>query len=131
MWVGYQILSGVGRCITLQQPVIAVQQTLEPSKISVGTAMVVFCQFFSGALFLALAETDLSSTLKSALVQNAPSVNAALLFEAGATGVRDIVTSDQLPGALEAYNRAITNMFVSYIPLFSPQYSQQLTTCSI
>ncbi|KIM93854.1 hypothetical protein OIDMADRAFT_45984 [Oidiodendron maius Zn] len=111
MWVGYQILSGVGRGITLQQPIIAVQQNLESSKISVGTAMVVFCQFFSGALFLALAETDLSSTLKLALVQYAPGVNATLVFDAGATGVREAVTSDQLPGMLVAYNRAIRNTF--------------------
>ena len=118
MRVSYQILSGIGHGITLQQPIIAVQQNLESSKISVGIAMVVFCQFFSGALLLALAETDLSSTLKLALVQYAPSVNATLVFDAGATGVREAVTSDQLPGVLAAYNRAISNTFVSYVLCF-------------
>lgn len=60
-FVGYQILAAIGRGITLQQPVLRVQQSLELSKIPVGTAMVLFRQFFfGGALFLAFADTDLS-----------------------------------------------------------------------
>lgn len=113
VWVGYQILAGVGRGITLQQPILAVQQTLEPSKISIGAAMVVFCQFFGGALFPAIAETDLSSSLKSILPQDAPGVNATLIFNAGATGLRSIVSINQLPEVLSAYNKAIINTFVS------------------
>lgn len=112
-WVGYQVLAGVGRGITQQQPVLAVQQNLEPSKIPIGVAMVLFGQFFGGGLFLALAETDLSSSLRSALPEYAPGVNATLIFDAGATGVRTVVSTDRLPGVLLSYNKAIINTFVS------------------
>jgi hypothetical protein len=114
LWVGYQIIAGMGRGTTLQQPLNAVQQVLDPSRMAVGTSIVVFCQFFGGALFLAFAETDFSNSLSSALTEFAPGVNETLVFNAGATAAREVVTSEQLPGLLRAYNQAITNTFVSY-----------------
>ena len=77
--------------------------------------MVVFCQFFSGALFLALADTDLSSSLKSTIPEYAPGVNATQIFDAGAAGLRTAVSIDQLPAVLLAYNKVIVNTFVSII----------------
>lgn len=114
VWVGYQILAGLGRGLVNQQPINAVQHTLDQSKMAVGTSLVVFSQFFGGALILALAETDFSSSLRSALKEYAPSVDPALIFDVGATGVRKAVTSEQLPGVLMAYNQAVRNTFVSY-----------------
>lgn len=114
VWVGYQVLSGFGRGITQQQPILAVQQGgLEPTKIPIGVAMVLFGQFFGGGVFLALADTDLSSSLISALPVYAPGANVTAIIDAGASGVRDIVTSEQLPGVILAYNKAIDNTFVS------------------
>jgi hypothetical protein len=114
VWVGYQIIAGFGRGMTLQQPVNAVQQKLPASLMSVGTSMVVFSQFFGSACGLALAETDFSSSLGSALPKYAPGVNVSLISQVGAVGVRGAVSSDQLPGVLEAYNEAVKNTFVCY-----------------
>ncbi|EEA25772.1 conserved hypothetical protein [Talaromyces marneffei ATCC 18224] len=111
VWIGYQVLSGFGRGITQQQPILAVQQGLEPTKIPIGVAMVLFGQFFGGGVFLALADTDLSSTLLSALPEYAPSANITAIIEAGASGVRNVVTAEELPGVILAYNKAIDNVF--------------------
>ncbi|KAH7400101.1 putative efflux pump antibiotic resistance protein [Cadophora sp. MPI-SDFR-AT-0126] len=100
VWVGYQILAGIGR------------GTLDQSKMAVGTSLVVFCQFFGGALVLALTETDFSSSLRSALREHAPGIDPAVIFATGATGIRKAVTSDQLVGVLKAYNDAIVNAFI-------------------
>lgn len=81
--------------------------------MSIGTSIVVFCQFFGSACGLALAETDFSSSLKSALRKYAPGVNAELVSELGAVGVRGAVGTEQLPGVLKAYNEAVTYTFVS------------------
>ncbi|TVY38954.1 Efflux pump [Lachnellula occidentalis] len=110
-WAGFQVLSALGRGMTLQQPINAVQQTLEPAKMAVGTSIVVFCQFFGGALILAVAEVDFSASLRSALKQYAPGVDAEMIFDVGAAGVRDAVTSEQLGGVLRAYNQAVVNVF--------------------
>ena len=99
--------------MTLQQPVNAVQHTRPPSIMSIGTSIVVFSQFFGSACGLALAETDFSSSLKSALRKYAPGVNAELVSELGAVGLRGAVGSEQLPGVLKAYNEAVTHTFVS------------------
>lgn len=129
VWVGYQILAGFGRGMTLQQPINAVQHALDPSTMAVGTSIVVFCQFFGGAVFLALAETDFSSSLREALRKFAPDVDAGLIFEVGATGVRGAVSREQLPGVLVAYNRAIKNTFVS--PPRFDRWRERLTVYSI
>jgi hypothetical protein len=118
IWAGYQILAGFGRGMTLQQPVNAVQRTLPPSTMSIGTSIVVFNQFFGSACGLAFAETSFSSSLKSALRRYAPGVNAELVSELGAVGVRSAVEAEQLPGVLKAYNDAVTNTFVSLSQLF-------------
>ncbi|TVY20793.1 Efflux pump mlcE [Lachnellula arida] len=110
-WAGFQVLAGLGRGMTLQQPINAVQQTLEPANMAVGTSIVVFCQFFGGALILAVAEVDFSISLRSALKRYAPGVDANLIFDVGAAGVRDAVTREQLPGVLRAYNQAVVNVF--------------------
>lgn len=131
VWAGYQVLSGVGRGITQQQPILAVQQGLEPTKIPIGVAMVLFGQFFGGGLFLALAETDLSSSLQSALPEYAPGVNSTLIFDAGATGVRSVVSAEQLPGVVLAYNEAVVNTFVSILFPLAERSLEILTIHSI
>ncbi len=67
---------------------------------------------------MAFAETSFSSSLKSALRRYAPGVNAELVSELGAVGVRSAVEAEQLPGVLKAYNDAVTNTFVSLSQLF-------------
>lgn len=66
--------------------------------------MVIFAQFLGGAFFLALAETDFSTSSLSALKQHAPEVDAMLTFDVGAAGVSTAVMSEQLSGVLKAYN---------------------------
>lgn len=96
----------------MQQPVNAVQHILPTSKMSVGTSMVVFSQFFGSGLFLALAQTDFSNSLSSSLAKYAPGISVTLVSEVGGTGLRSAVSGSQLPGVLEAYNHAIINVFV-------------------
>ena len=72
---------------------------------------VVFSQTFGGALFLALAETDFSSSLIKALYTFAPTVNPQAVIEAGALGFREVVSTGDLPGVLLAYNQAVIHTF--------------------
>jgi hypothetical protein len=118
-WVGYQILTGYGRGISVQQPILAVQHTLPLSQMSVGTAVLVFAQFFGGALFLAFADADFANSLGPALHKYAPGVNETMIVVVGAAGLRDAVTSQQLPGVLMAYNEAIMHTLVSSSCLIS------------
>ena len=44
MWIGYQVLAGIGIGLCIQVPIIAAQATVEPDDIAIATAMVL-CEF--------------------------------------------------------------------------------------
>jgi len=114
MWVGYQLMAGFARGLNMQQPLIAITVILPKSKLSIGTSLLMFCQVLGGALFLSFGQTIFSNQLTSALEHFAPNVDAREIFEAGATGFRSVVSTDQVQGVVEAYNRALTRIFVSW-----------------
>jgi len=111
MWIGYQILFGVGRGCGLQMPLVAVQNTLPPPQIPVGMALVMFSSTFGGALFLSFSDTIFTNSLRSLIPQYAPNVDTGAVLAAGATGFRDIVSGADLQGVLLAYAKSIDRVF--------------------
>jgi hypothetical protein len=110
-WIGYQILAGLGRGAGLQIPIVAVQNVLPPSQIPIGMALITFTQTFGGGLSLAIAQTIFSHGIVTGLEKFAPTVNIQTVITAGATAVRNVVSSDQIEGVLEAYNLGVDNCF--------------------
>jgi len=97
----------------MQQPMNAVQFNVPANLISVGTALVVFTQFFGSAVFIAFAQTAFTNSLGPALREYAPNVTAKFVIDTGATNLRDVIPADALEGVLMAYSKALTNTFVS------------------
>ena len=141
-WVGYQILAGAGRGMVLQmvpppaqdptpphphplsrcianppQPVIAVQSVLPTSQTATGSALVLFCQIFGGAIAVAVAQLTLTNSLAPALRQYTPRIDPADIINAGATSVRGVIPAAELGGVLLAYNSALTRVFVGLLPI--------------
>ncbi|OAP64273.1 hypothetical protein AYL99_00245 [Fonsecaea erecta] len=110
-WIGYQILAGTGRGSVVQMPVTAIQNLLPPKQISIATSQIFFWQYLGGAIFLAVAETIFTNSLRSSLKTYAPGVNPELVIDVGAAAVRSSMSSGQLPGVLRAYNHAIVSTF--------------------
>lgn len=134
-WVGYQILSGAGRGAGFQtvrisihlssaqstwvtanhrftvQPIIAVQNTLPPSQISIAMSILMFIQTLSGAVFLTFADVIFSTGLKSQVPQYAPKVDPQVIIAAGATGIRNVVSVQDLPAVLKAYAKSVDHVF--------------------
>lgn len=110
-----QILVGAGIGLSLAQPNIAVQTVLSRGDIPVGITILGFAQFFGGTVFITVCQSVLSSTLKSQLAGSILNLNPAALSSTGATDLTSLVTKDQLPLLLAAYNIAIDNVF--YIAL--------------
>jgi hypothetical protein len=92
---------------------VAVQNTLSVSEAAIGTSLVVFSQYFGGALFSSFAETTFTNSLKIGLKTFAPAVDAQKVIEAGASSVRADFSGALLHGVLLAYNQAISHTFVS------------------
>jgi hypothetical protein len=111
-WIGYQILTGMGRGLVNSIPTIAIQNTVPKEEVAVGTAIIVFSQIFGGAVMVSVGQTVFISGLSPALAKFAPTISAATLIKAGATNVRSVVPEDQLSNVLKAYNQALTQTYV-------------------
>jgi hypothetical protein len=115
-WIGTQILVGAGRGTLIQMPVLTTQTVLTPQQIPIGSSLVLFAQFFGGALFLGLGQTTFLNSLRPALGKNAPGVDIGALIGAGGSEIRKVVPGNQLEGVILAFNRAVACTFVSTCP---------------
>ncbi|KAJ5822782.1 hypothetical protein N7447_005122 [Penicillium robsamsonii] len=111
-WIGYQILSGAGRGAAFQTPLIAVQNTLPHTQVSIAMSILMFTQTFSGAIFLTAASAVFDSGLKSFVPKYAPKVDLQTIISAGATGIQNAVSSSDLSGVLVAYSKSISYVFI-------------------
>ncbi|KAN0106594.1 MFS general substrate transporter [Hyaloscypha variabilis] len=110
-WIGFQIIAGVGRGLTLQMPILAIQNNLEPRDIPVGMSLLMFSQNMGAALFVSFAQTILSTTLVHELPILAPGINTEAVIAAGASSFREVVPKALLRGVLLAYDQAIHRVF--------------------
>ncbi|KAF4766518.1 hypothetical protein HAV15_010474 [Penicillium sp. str.  len=110
-WVMYQFIAGFGRGCGMQTPIIAIQSTLSPEQGALGISLAVFGQTFGGSLFLDFANLVFGSGLRTGLSKYAPTVDTQAVTAAGATGFRDVVSKNNLPGVVKAYSLAVDHTF--------------------
>ncbi|RYP44830.1 hypothetical protein DL768_008750 [Monosporascus sp. mg162] len=110
-WVGFQIVQGI-QGLGFQIPVLAVQNGVRKEEVSVATALVVFSQNLSGAIFLSLAQVIFSNQLRHFLSIHAPSADAGTLIAAGASAadVRGAVPVELLPAVRLAYSETFNHV---------------------
>lgn len=118
-WIGYQVIQGLGTGWGMQMGSLRVQLELKdsPELVPVGVALVMFVQQLGATVIQVIAGAVFSSQLTSQLghIDLAPDETSSLLG-AGITGVREVAEEDLprlLDPILEAYNAAITRVFVS------------------
>lgn len=87
------------------------QNTLPPARISIAMSILMFIQTLSGAVFLTLGDLVFSSGLKEFIPKYAPNVSPEVIISAGATGIRDVVSSQDLAGVLRAYAKGVDHVF--------------------
>ena len=113
MWAGFQVIAGLGRGMTMQQAITAVQAALPPAMLPIGTAFIMFIQILGGTVFISFGQTIFTNQLKTALAHFAPTVDSGKIFELGATAFRTVVNPSQVHGILLAYNQSLTQIYVS------------------
>ena len=112
MWIGYQILAGVGAGACVQIPFIAVQVVLNKKDMPLGNAISIFFNSLGGAISISIAQNIFSNTLIKEIPRYAPNVDPSIVISAGATNIRAVTPAAELPGVLEAYNVAVTSSFI-------------------
>ncbi|KAJ5193545.1 hypothetical protein N7449_009687 [Penicillium cf. viridicatum] len=109
-WVGYQFLYGFGVGLGFQQGTVAAQAVLPFNDVAVGTAVVVFLQILGGSIFVSVAQNQFTTKLVSNLLAlDIQGLSPQGIVSAGATGLRDLVSAEDLPMVLVAYNDAIVS----------------------
>ncbi|KAJ4163195.1 hypothetical protein LMH87_004938 [Akanthomyces muscarius] len=103
-WIGYQIFTGVGLGMCLQQPAIAIQAVLKEDEISIGTSALNFAVFLGGSILVTVSQTLFEHQLVRKLIKIVPSLDPARLTGSGAANLKDLVPSAQQEEALSAYN---------------------------
>ena len=93
------------------KPMLAIQNQLPASQVSIGMAILMFMQTLSGAIFLTFDDVIFSTGLKALIPRYAPNANTAAIIAAGATGMRDVTSSDDLSGVLKAYSGSVNRVF--------------------
>lgn len=97
--------------LTVLQPLIGLMAILPEIDLPIASALGVFFQFLGGAIFLAIAENIFISELRGAIPRYAPQIDANKVVEAGAVGLMSVVTVEDLPGVILAYNDGIMAIF--------------------
>ncbi|RDW64396.1 MDR family MFS transporter [Aspergillus mulundensis] len=111
-WVGFLFLYGLGVGFGFQQGGVAAQAVLPLSKVSIGTAIVMFLQMLGGSLFVSVAQNIFTKELIGNLeALDIPGFSPADVVNGGATSVRSIVDAEVLPQVLVAYNAALVKVF--------------------
>jgi len=95
----------------MQIPMIAVQANVAPAVLPVATALLVFGQTFGGSVFISAANAVFNGALKKDLEETLPNIDSQLIIDAGATGVRTVVSSKNLPRVLDAYAAGVDQVF--------------------
>jgi hypothetical protein len=93
--------------------VTAIQTIIPADQVARATALMMFANYFGGAISIPFGKTVLLNRLVPALQEFSPILNAQGLLNAGGAGVRNAVSAAELPGVLLAFNKALTQTFVS------------------
>jgi hypothetical protein len=95
-WIGYQIIYGIGGGLGFQQSVMAIM---------------LFVQLFGGAIFVSAGNNIFNTRLVSNLLKQVPDLDPQIVISAGATGLRKVVSAQDYPAVLLAYNDALIKAF--------------------
>lgn len=109
VWLGYQVLCGLGIGVGFQLGILVVQNVLPAEDIPVATACVQFFNSFGGAIFIAVAQTVFQNGLIEGVEASVPGLDPRIFINSGASQVRQIL---QAMG-MEQYTDAVLTAYLS------------------
>ena len=112
MWIGYQVIFGMGSGMGFQQPLLAAQTVLHIDDVPIGTSSVMFIQLLGGALFVSVAQNIFTNSLLSNLAIQLPEFDPSAILQSGATSLKNVIDANSINGVLLAYNEALTQTFL-------------------
>jgi len=111
-WLGYDCAGIEHLCLfNSQTPTIAVQATVELRDIPVAVSTAFLFQLLGQAIFVAIAQAVFLNQLLPQMQAVNPDLTAIDILQAGATGLKTLVTEAQLPTVLVDYANSLDAVF--------------------
>ncbi|KAL2842550.1 major facilitator superfamily domain-containing protein [Aspergillus pseudoustus] len=110
-WIAYQVLLGLGIGCGFQTSTLAAQAVLPRPDVPIGMSLMFFMQQLGGAIFLAIDQNLLSTKLVGRL-SHVAGLNTEEIVNTGATDLRHVVPANELDTVVDAYNYALTRIFI-------------------
>lgn len=107
IWIGYQIILGIGVGWTMQQPNLAIQTILPKNDVPIGTAVLSLCQTLGGAVFAAVGQNLYIDKFTKGL-ERIGGLDPERILNAGATDLTNGLSATVTRQVLEAYNNSLT-----------------------
>ncbi|KAJ5658307.1 Efflux pump [Penicillium longicatenatum] len=131
-WFGYQVLLSAGMGIGAQNMMLVTSVAVDISDMPMATSILTFTQILATAIILPVGQAVFQNQLITNFQSMLPDINAALIMASGATGFSRIISADQLPLALSAYNKTLCQTFyvavaTSSISIVGPIFMEWLS----
>ncbi|KAF2796480.1 MFS general substrate transporter [Melanomma pulvis-pyrius CBS 109.77] len=108
MWIGFQIILGLGVGFTMQHPNLAIQVVLPKQDVATGTALLSLCQTLGGAVFVAVGQNVFIDKFTTSL-EHIGGLDPARVVSSGATDLKTAIPLALQQRVLEAYNTSLTH----------------------
>jgi hypothetical protein len=112
VWVGVQIVVGIGLGCAFQVPIMVGQVSVDASDIPAVTAMILCFQTVGGAIWVSASQSIFINRMLIAVPQFAPGVDPTLVVDTGAGDLRQVFGPGQIIGVLTAYLTGIQAAFI-------------------
>jgi MFS transporter, DHA2 family, glioxin efflux transporter len=130
-WIGYQALAGIGLGLGIQIPIIVSQAISAPEDISSVTAIMIFFQTISGAIFVSVGQSVFANKLIQTVPRLVPGVNPGLVVATGATELRKVFNAQELPGIIASYMAGLKDAYALGIALAGCAFVVSAVTLAI
>lgn len=112
MWIGLQILTGMGIGMGFQIPLIANQAAVAIDDIPAVTALTLFAENLGTTLFVAGGDAAFTQGLIDNLKHKLPSLDPHTVLEVGATHIRGVFEGGELETVLSSYSHGCKLSYV-------------------
>ena len=126
-WIGYQFISGFGLGLGMQITGILVQRVLPGPDVPIGISLMFLLQQLGGSIFTSVSQTILDNTLTSRLV-GIPSLDPSQIINEGVTNLASTVPPTYIETIRQAYNQALTRIFLMAMGLALAAFVSSLGT---
>lgn len=109
--------AGIGVGLGIQVPIIVSQAISLSQDISSITAIMIFFQTISGAIFVSVGQSVFANKLIQTVPKLVPGVDPGLVVATGATELRKVFTSSELPGIIASYMAGLKDAYALGIAL--------------